>query len=159
MKKICTKCKVEKDLNDFVRRNSIASRRGSTCKECNRAAARTWYHENREKAKAGFRVYQKKNRFKLALKLSKVQAKKFNHLACTATIEEIKAAFTGRCKICGVPEAELNNNLNMDHDHTTGEFRGWLCHCCNKGLGQFKDDSTILLDALRYLECSKISCH
>ncbi len=158
MRKICTKCKVEKDFSDFVRRSNIASGRGSLCTECNRAAARTWYHENRERAKAGFRVYQKKNRFKLALKLSKVAAKRNGNVACTATVEEIKAAFTGRCKICGVPEAELNKNLNMDHDHATGEFRGWLCHYCNKGLGQFKDDSTILLDALRYLERSKISC-
>ncbi len=158
MKKKCSKCKVEKDFSEFGVRPSRSSLRNSKCKECNRADSRIWYRENREKAKAKFRSYQKANRFRLALKLSKVAAKRNDHLACTATIEEIKAAFTGLCTICGVPEAELNVNLNMDHNHRTGEFRGWLCSCCNRGLGQFKDDSTILLDALRYLERSKISC-
>ena len=27
----------------------------------------------------------------------------------------------------------------IDHDHDTGEFRGWLCNNCNTGLGAMGD--------------------
>ena len=40
----------------------------------------------------------------------------------------------------------------LDHSHQTGEFRGWLCHLCNRALGCFKDDSDILKRAIKYLE-------
>ena len=39
----------------------------------------------------------------------------------------------------------------IDHDHETGEFRGWLCHKCNRGLGAFKDETKLLMEAIRYL--------
>jgi hypothetical protein len=32
----------------------------------------------------------------------------------------------GRCEACGEKKV-----LCLDHDHETGEFRGWLCHRCN----------------------------
>ena len=35
------------------------------------------------------------------------------------------------CQICGnVPK----RGLDQDHDHRTGETRGWLCHRCNRAL-------------------------
>ena len=39
----------------------------------------------------------------------------------------------------------------LDHCHKTMEFRGWLCHKCNRGLGNFKDDSAMLFRAIEYL--------
>ena len=39
----------------------------------------------------------------------------------------------------------------MDHDHKTKEFRGWLCHKCNRGLGTFDDNIDMLLRAINYL--------
>ena len=40
----------------------------------------------------------------------------------------------------------------LDHDHLTGEFRGWLCNKCNSALGWFKDDPKIISKALDYLK-------
>ncbi len=158
MKKICKKCEVEKEMEKF--QSHFDKRRGksytrSICKECNRdrdaASSRAYYHKNCEKAKATSRAYHKANRFKVALLDARSVARKQAHLACNATIEELKAAFTGRCTICGVPEVELNRKLCMDHSHETGEFRGWICTSCNKGLGNFKDSEEILINALHYL--------
>jgi len=56
----------------------------------------------------------------------------------------------GCCAICKV-EVELSDSA-IDHNHTTGEFRGVLCRQCNRALGMFKDSPIILLSALEYLE-------
>ena len=41
--------------------------------------------------------------------------------------------------------------LNLDHDHETGKFRGWLCSRCNRGLGLLGDSRKAILRAARYL--------
>jgi len=57
------------------------------------------------------------------------------------------------CEICGAPPTTGRwKKLHEDHDHTTGKFRGWLCHGCNISLGYFKDDPKLLLRAAAYLE-------
>lgn len=57
-----------------------------------------------------------------------------------------------RCEICGTHEDDLPTRLCMDHDHTTGEFRGWLCKPCNSGIGHLGDSADRVASALKYLE-------
>ena len=45
----------------------------------------------------------------------------------------------------------------LDHCHKSEEFRGWLCHLCNRALGCFKDDIKILERAIEYLTGGKQS--
>jgi hypothetical protein len=73
------------------------------------------------------------------------------------------------CDICGKSEDEIPVAFNttkqgmskritpwrLDHCHETGEFRGFLCHNCNVGLGKFKDDPDILLNAIAYIQGHK----
>ena len=63
-----------------------------------------------------------------------------------------------RCRICNGNENEVtgrrkNQGLwTADHCHKTDEFRGWLCHSCNIGLGMLKDSTDNLKRAITYLE-------
>lgn len=52
------------------------------------------------------------------------------------------------CSICGKP---LGKNMQMDHDHETGEFRGWICKPCNTGLGLLGDNIVNIKKCLNYL--------
>jgi hypothetical protein len=61
----------------------------------------------------------------------------------------------GVCAICKKPETtEIRGkliNMAVDHCHTTGKARGLLCTQCNRGLGLFQDNPTILQSAIEYL--------
>jgi|TARA_R110000850_G_scaffold3472_16_gene16748 hypothetical protein len=55
------------------------------------------------------------------------------------------------CPICKREQGEFSRAFSLDHNHDTGEFRGWLCHNCNTAIGLFKDDKDSLSRAIEYL--------
>tara|TARA_R110000868_G_scaffold288387_1_gene548691 strand:+ start:133 stop:591 length:459 start_codon:yes stop_codon:yes gene_type:complete len=63
-------------------------------------------------------------------------------------LADLKSTIT-QCVICGVQD-----KLVVDHDHVTGQVRGMLCNHCNRGLGHFRDDPTLLEFAAQYLYAS-----
>jgi uncharacterized ferredoxin-like protein len=63
-------------------------------------------------------------------------------------IRKTAPPMTLRCECCG----KETSNLCLDHDHSTGKFRGWLCGHCNRGIGQLGDTIDSLKRALSYLE-------
>lgn len=53
----------------------------------------------------------------------------------------------GKCQACGdVPDV-----LHLDHDHATGEFRGYVCEGCNHSMGKSNDDPEKLIKQAEYL--------
>lgn len=52
------------------------------------------------------------------------------------------------CECCG---RFLEKTPHNDHDHTTGEFRGWLCSSCNMAIGLLGDSIEGVKKALAYL--------
>jgi len=62
------------------------------------------------------------------------------------------------CPICERQENEVAGQGGktctpwvVDHDHSTGKFRGWLCHRCNRAIGGFQDKAILLERAIKYL--------
>lgn len=55
------------------------------------------------------------------------------------------------CECCGRAPMR-NGRLELDHDHVTGAFRGWLCHRCNLGIGNLQDSRAGIRLADEYLE-------
>jgi hypothetical protein len=70
---------------------------------------------------------------------------------------EILENQVGLCAICGSasPGRRGSENFAVDHDHTTKEVRGLLCHPCNVMLGLAKDSIEILETAIKYLKHHK----
>lgn len=52
------------------------------------------------------------------------------------------------CECCA--QKPNGRSLVIDHDHETGEFRGWLCYKCNAGIGLLGDSATGIELARRY---------
>ena len=39
-------------------------------------------------------------------------------------------------------------DFQLDHDHETGTFRGWVDHLCNQGIGKLGDNLEGVLELL-----------
>jgi len=55
------------------------------------------------------------------------------------------------CAICGTDKPGGRGQFHADHNHSTSQPRGVLCHNCNVALGNFKDNPEFLLAAIEYL--------
>ena len=96
-----------------------------------REQKRKWRERNPEKEKA-LKLKHKDNmrRSRLVKKHSKATRPRPEH-----------------CEICG----DKAYQIAFDHCHKTNQFRGWLCHPCNRGIGCFNDDPETLIKAAAYL--------
>ena len=57
-----------------------------------------------------------------------------------------------RCEVCKSWGRKYKKGLCFEHNHKTGEFRGWVCHRCNYILGLAKDDFKLLENLATYLK-------
>ncbi len=131
----CHFCGEDKPFTDFVFNRG---ERGHKCQDC-RAKYR---RENIEQQRA----YVEANR-------DKIRDLNFRKLY-GITLADFTAKLTeqgGRCAICRTSKPGGKGFWHADHDHRTNRFRGVLCHNCNVGIGNFKDDPSFLEAAARYL--------
>jgi len=156
----CSICKEDIELSEYYRRKSRDSY-VSACKPCYRSAqnkrhsqfskdqverkvhlGRVWSRENPEKVLSS----RLKSRYKI-------------------TLDEYTEIFNeqnGLCPICLVQLVHGSEHIErddpswvnkgmVDHCHDSGEVRGLLCHCCNTGIGQLKEDAKIMSNAIDYI--------
>lgn len=58
-----------------------------------------------------------------------------------------------RCPVCQrTIVRQFTNEVVLDHNHKTGEIRGYLCRMCNNSIGMMDDDVNILKRAIRWLQ-------
>lgn len=129
--KICTKCKQYKPMNleNFPPHKRKLDGLDSWCRKC----------------RASYR--------------SDINRGKFRGQLTDDEVRNLKKQES--CDICGDKTNSGSKNhkhvstiycLVMDHDHSSGKFRGMLCHHCNRGLGNFKDNIKSLEKAIEYLK-------
>lgn len=61
----------------------------------------------------------------------------------------------GGCAVCR--RLPVNTRLGTDHNHATGQTRGFLCWGCNKALSYLRDDPELARRAADYLEHPPVS--
>ena len=128
--KICRACKEDKLLSEFPPRNHTQD--GSvttlnTCKSCR------------------YRQQKIINRLR----------KEYEHLrtnqcdCCKRTEDEIAEVFG---KFNALERKQAMALMQLDHNHKTEKFRGWICHHCNTLLSRANDEIDILEKAIDYLK-------
>jgi hypothetical protein len=83
-------------------------------------------------------VASSRPRTKKQLKQIQKASEKLNRVITSKT--------NGVCEICANPCW-----IYKDHDHVTGKKRGGICRWCNLGLGCFRDHTTRLKAAVKYI--------
>lgn len=67
--------------------------------------------------------------------------------------DEIEAKFIengNKCEACG-EACKTNTRVALDHNHDTGEFRGFLCGECNLALGKLGESADKIRALLAYV--------
>lgn len=128
--KICRLCKEEKLPFDFYSHSNTSDKLRSECKVCWNKASLKYHHQNKDILAPKKKAYYFKSRYNLTLE----------------ELEIMKETQRSSCAIC-----KEKYRLVVDHSHTDGRVRKLLCDKCNQGLGSFKDNPDLLLEASNYL--------
>ena len=113
--------------------------------------APTPFSQRKAKDNARCRVNYRKNRERD--KTNAIERYHLNTHGITRNeVEQLLSGQSNKCAICAKTIFMGGKaGAHFDHDHLTNKYRGILCNNCNIGLGQFKDDITILFNAINYL--------
>lgn len=112
-------------------------------KEYTAAASKKWRENNAEKHKEYNREWKRANKDKTRAYHLK---SKFD-----ITQDDYDRMLDDQGSACAICGTSYDKTYHVDHDHDTGEVRGLLCDCCNRGLGYFKDNPSIMASAITYL--------
>lgn len=140
--KICVKCKKSKELSFFHKNKWTKDGCSSWCKECKREYGRS------DKSIKKLKEWQSNNKDKIKLFGLRSKLKKYN--LTEQEFLNLKIKQNNSCGIC-FRFFDDKTQVCIDHDHETNKVRGLLCINCNTALGSFKDNITILNNAIRYL--------
>ena len=134
--KICTKCGIEKILDDFSTDKRQKYGRRPECRECSRNGRRDYIHDYYVTNKDKTKEIKRNSKIRRLYGLEKED------------YAEMVKSQDNKCAIC---KLEIEGNLCVDHCHTTGKVRGLLCKLCNLVVGNAKDDIQILQNGIEYL--------
>jgi hypothetical protein len=131
--KLCTKCKAQHPLESFGSDRSRKDGKSIYCLQCRANLARIARYSKPERG----RIYSRYRRYGITKEV----------------YDMLNTKQGGVCAICGTDTPGRNHQtLYVDHDHKTNKVRGLLCCDCNLLLGYAKDNKTVLLKSIKYLE-------
>ena len=118
------------------------------CRPCKLKKNKEWYEKNPSKRLEYVNRWQSKNpdhsRNSRLKRTYGITSEQYDHM-----IDEQG----GLCAICKSDSPNTKHGKwHIDHNHETGNIRGLLCHNCNVSLGLVKDDASILLSMVAYLQ-------
>ena len=121
--KICRRCQHRKSIFEFEKNQKSIAGKVSRRGECREC--RGWKKSISSKAR---KEYEK------------------NH-----PVPPIGEPFT--CPVCqNTIIRQFKNEVVLDHNHKSGEIRGYICRMCNNSMGMMEDDVSILQRAIKWLQ-------
>ena len=127
--KICSKCKIEKDIKYFSVAKKNTGQLQARCKPCKNEYNKT------QKGKESHIKYIKSEKGKITRKNNHL---KFHYNIGISEYNQLFNKQEGKCLICGRHQENLNKDLAVDHCHKSGKVRGLLCSSCNPKLGWYE---------------------
>jgi hypothetical protein len=160
IKKVCSTCKVEKEITEFSKDRTEKDGYTYSCKVCRNKRYNEWAKENKDKVRER---NAKKSESRQAYYQSErgIESSRRAHLKrkYNMTLEEydvILESQNGVCDICKEPESYGRASfLAVDHCHNDETIRGLLCNNCNRAIGLLKDNIEVLENAVKYLKKHK----
>lgn len=129
--KVCTGCKIEKPFAHFSKDVQTPSGYKIYCKACASAQHKKWRSDNLDRQRRKDRVAHYQRAYGLTPEVA----------------EALADNRKGVCPICAKEDL-----LVVDHCHTTGKVRDFICSACNSVLGYSKESQRTLKRAAQYLE-------
>lgn len=71
------------------------------------------------------------------------------------SLQEFRALLARQAHACAICRKSVQR-LCVDHCHSTGKVRGFLCDKCNRGLGCYDDDPNLTAAATAYLKAQGV---
>ena len=141
-KKLCTKCKQEKNAKAFDKRAGYDTLR-SWCREC---ASASWNP-------------QRKN-ISNRIRSGRLHSKMYGWASPIVTIDQVIETVeeqNGFCASCSTSFGE--QGWHLDHCHKTGQFRGLLCRACNliEGLASSPEQCEAIAAYMRKFQCTQLA--
>jgi hypothetical protein len=111
----------------------------SRCNTCLYEEHRRWVDDNPERVQG----YREKDSWTIVKRCARRNI----------TPEQLVDRYEQQEECCAICKKHIDlDNSAIDHNHSTGEFRGVLCKQCNRALGMFGDSVSTLRNAVEYLE-------
>lgn len=134
----CVECQTERSSIYHAAHADKIRKRSAKWKRDNADRVRSSAKKNRLAVNERSRRWREKNKDRLRIKAHKKQE-----------LPNPTRPRPDACEACG--RSPTDRGLCLDHDHNTGEFRGWLCYRCNVGIGYLGDTLDGVLKAADYL--------
>jgi hypothetical protein len=147
--KRCPRCKQTKPLSEFHKSNATLHGYQVYCKACQNIRHAEW-SKSRPDIKEYRAEKQKEWRDKNP-RLAKDFKLRLAYGVPLGTYAKLFEKQAGKCAICYNAAPGGKGDFHVDHCHVVESVRGLLCHNCNVGIGHFKHDVSLLLNAISYL--------
>jgi hypothetical protein len=136
----CSLCLEMKPFTEFHKDKTNIKGNGLAyyCKACANQQARKYTADNRENPsyKRKKKNNYVKNRFGISVEQYEKMLKEQDY----------------KCAICKIDLPLHGYFTHLDHCHSSGKIRKFLCSNCNRGLGHFMDNPEFLMSAIKYLD-------
>lgn len=133
MPKTCSKCRESLSTNEVCKNRTKADGLHTECRACAKAYQRTRKQRSPD-------YYREKKWLQL-------------YGLSSEAFKSLEAGQNGACAVCRRPNGRT---LCVDHCHKTGKIRGLLCDNCNRAIGLFVDDPTLMRQAAVYVEAAYV---